>query len=91
MTQNKATNYNKHKKIEGRAKELKHRINLFRASFNRFITKSYPVLSRFARLVQNGKHIGYIRSKALQMALNYKIEDAVNTAKNNIQDKITEK
>lgn len=74
----------------GKLKEQNNRIKLFREVFDVFIAKSYPVLMRFSKLVQNGKKIGYIRYKALEMALNYKIEEAINVAKNNIQEKVSD-
>jgi hypothetical protein len=75
----------------GQKKQQQNRINLFNSVYPAYMNKSYPVLYRFARMVNSGNiKISFIRKAALEMALQEKMREAIETAKMNMLSKVNE-
>jgi len=76
-------------KQEGIIKQRKNRAKLFNDIYSIYMDKSYPVLHRFATLVNKEIiKISFIRKAALEMALNTKMQEAIEKAKMNLMNKV---
>lgn len=88
-----AKSKNRKKKVNtrevGNKKMMQHRIKLFNEAYVKYMDKSYPVLYRFATMVNSGNiKISFLRKTALEVALSAKMEQAVINAKETLKDKI---
>lgn len=75
----------------GQKKQQQNRVNLFNEVYFIYISKTYPILYRFAKMVNSGNiKVSFIRKAALEMALQQKLKDAVEAAKENMLNKVKE-
>lgn len=76
-------------KAIGKQKMMQNRINLFNNVYLRYMEKNYPVLNRFYRAVSTDNiKVSFIRKAALEMALQMKLKEAVESAKVKLLDKV---
>lgn len=78
-------------KAIGEKKMMQSRVDLFNKIYLIYMEKSYPVLHRFGKMINSGNiklKAPFIRIKALEMALQNKMIEAVENARVNVENKL---